>query len=105
MNKIRKGDSVVVSAGKDRAKRGRVERVLGDYLFIEGVNLAKKHVKPNPAQSELGGVREVVMPIHVSNVALFDSQSQKASRVGVRSSEGGRRERFFKSTGVRVEGK
>ncbi|UVA79226.1 50S ribosomal protein L24 [Pandoraea commovens] len=100
MNKIRKGDQVIVLTGKDKAKRGTVLAVDGDKLVIEGVNVAKKHVKPNPMKGTQGGVVDKTMPIHVSNVALVDANG-KPSRVGIKV-EDGKKVRFLKTTGAVV---
>lgn len=103
MNKIRKGDEVVVLTGKDRGRRGIVLRRVGEeHLVVEGVNRAKKHVRPNPLKGEVGGIVEKEMPLHVSNVALFNSATQKGDRVGIRVLEDGRKVRFFKSNGELV---
>ncbi|MBD5803420.1 50S ribosomal protein L24 [Aromatoleum toluolicum] len=103
MNKIRKGDEVVVLTGKDRGRRGVVLRRVGEeHLVVEGVNRAKKHVRPNPLKGEVGGIVEKEMPLHVSNVALFNSATQKGDRVGIRVLEDGRKVRFFKSNGELV---
>ncbi len=99
MRKIKKGDEVVVLAGKDRGKRGTVKQVLADdRVIVEGVNIAKKHQKPNPARGIPGGIIEKEMPIHVSNVAIYNPQTEKADRVGFRILEDGRKVRYFKST-------
>ena len=104
MNKIRKGDEVVVLAGKDRGRRGAVLRWVGDeHLVVEGVNRAKKHVRPNPLKGEVGGIVEKEMPLHISNVALFNPAAQKGDRVGIRVLEDGRKVRFFKSSGELVD--
>ncbi|AHB04015.1 MULTISPECIES: 50S ribosomal protein L24 [Pandoraea] len=100
MNKIRKGDQVIVLTGKDKAKRGTVLAVDGDKLVVEGVNVAKKHVKPNPMKGTQGGVVDKTMPIHVSNVALVDANG-KPSRVGIKV-EDGKKVRFLKTTGAVV---
>lgn len=100
MNKIRKGDDVVVITGKDKGRRGAVLRVLeGGKLVVEGVNRVKKHQKPNPVRGIAGGIVEKEMPIDVSNIALFNPATQKADRVGVKVLEDGRKVRFFKSNG------
>ncbi|TDR80290.1 50S ribosomal protein L24 [Paludibacterium purpuratum] len=99
MRKIRKGDEVVVITGKDKGKRGTVLRVLDEKLVVEGVNVAKKHQKPNPIRGIAGGVVEKTMPIAVSNVAIFNPASQKADRVGFKVLEDGRKVRVFKSSG------
>ncbi len=98
MRKIRKGDDVVVLTGRDRSKRGTVLRVVdADHLLVEGINRVKKHQRPNPAKGETGGILDKEMPIHISNVALFNPVTKKADRVGIRQLEDGRRVRFFKS--------
>ncbi len=102
MNKIRKGDQVIVLTGKDKAKRGTVLAVDGDKLVVEGVNVAKKHVKPNPMKGTQGGVVDKTMPIHVSNVALVDANG-KPSRVGIKVDDG-KKVRFLKTTGATVVG-
>jgi len=103
MEKIRKGDDVVVIAGKDKGKRGTVlKRVDDEHVLVEGVNVAKKHAKPNPQKNSTGGVVDKTMPLHISNVALFNPATQKADRVGIRQLEDGTRVRFFKSNGELV---
>ena len=103
MEKIRKGDEVVVITGKDKGKRGTVlVRVDEDHVVVEGVNRAKKHVKPNPIKGVAGGIVDKDMPIHISNVALFNPATQKADRVGIKSLEDGRKVRVFKSNGELV---
>ncbi|WP_174873613.1 50S ribosomal protein L24 [Vogesella oryzae] len=99
MRKIRKGDEVVVIAGKDKGKRGAVLRVLEGKLVVEGVNIAKKHQKPNPVRGIAGGIVEKTMPLDVSNVAIFNAATQKADRVGFKVLEDGKKVRIFKSTG------
>ncbi|WP_227816676.1 50S ribosomal protein L24 [Nitrogeniibacter aestuarii] len=104
MNKIRTGDEVIVLAGKDRGRRGSVlRRVDDERVVVEGVNRVKKHVRPNPMKGEVGGIIEKEMPIHVSNVALFNPASQKGDRVGVKTLEDGRKVRVFKSNGELVD--
>lgn len=103
MEKIRKGDDVVVTTGKDKGKRGTVlRRVDADHVVVEGVNRAKKHVKPNPIKGVAGGIVDKDMPIHISNVALFNPATKKADRVGFKSLEDGRKVRVFKSNGELV---
>ena len=100
MDKIRKGDEVVVIAGKDKGKRGKVlVRVDAEHVVIEGVNRAKKHVKPNPVKGVVGGVVDKDMPLHVSNVSLYNPATQKADRVGFKQLEDGTKVRIFKSSG------
>lgn len=104
MNKIRKGDDVIVIAGKDKGKRGSVLRVRDDdRLLVEGINSVKKHVKPNPVKGEAGGIVPKEMPIHISNVALFNAASKRADRVGFKMLEDGRKVRIFKSNGEVVD--
>ena len=103
MEKIRKGDEVVVITGKDKGKRGTVLiRVDEDHVLVEGVNRAKKHVKPNPMKGVAGGIVDKDMPIHLSNVALFNHATKKADRVGFKTLEDGRKVRVFKSNGELV---
>jgi large subunit ribosomal protein L24 len=103
MEKIRKGDEVVVITGKDKGKRGTVlVRVDAEHVVVEGVNRAKKHVKPNPMKGVAGGIVDKDMPIHISNVALFNPATKKADRVGIKSLEDGRKVRVFKSNGELV---
>ena len=103
MEKIRKGDEVVVITGKDKGKRGTVVRRVDDeHLVVEGVNRAKKHVKPNPMKGVAGGIVDKDMPIHISNVALFNPATKTADRVGFKSLDDGRKVRVFKSNGELV---
>ena len=103
MEKIRKGDEVVVITGKDKGKRGTVLlRVDEERVLVEGVNRAKKHVKPNPMKGVAGGIVDKDMPIHLSNVALFNHATKKADRVGFKTLEDGRKVRVFKSNGELV---
>jgi large subunit ribosomal protein L24 len=105
MNKIKKGDEVVVITGKDKGKRGTVLNVLAeDKVVVEGVNVVKKHQKPNPMRGEAGGILDKTMPIHVSNVAIFNPASQKADRVGFKLLDDGKKVRVFKSNGEVVGG-
>ncbi len=100
MRKIRKGDDVVVLTGKDKGRRGTVLRVLADAkVVVEGVNKVKKHARPNPLKGTPGGIIEKEMPIHISNVAVFNPATQKADRIGIKVLEDGRKVRFFKSNG------
>jgi large subunit ribosomal protein L24 len=104
MQKIRKGDNVIVIAGRDKGRRGSVLRRVGDeHLLVEGVNRVKKHQRPNPMKGITGGIIDKEMPIHVSNVALFNPQTKKADRVGIKSMPDGRRVRVFKSNGEMVD--
>ena len=104
MRKIRKGDDVVVTTGRDRGKRGTVLRIIdSDHVLVEGANRVKKHQRPNPMKGMTGGIVEKEMPLHVSNVALYNPVTKKADRIGVRTLEDGRRVRFFKSNGEVVD--
>ena len=99
MEKIRKGDEVVVIAGKDKGKRGTVlRRVDAERVVVEGVNRVKKHVKPNPVKGVAGGVVDKDMPLHISNVSLYNPATKKADRVGFKSLEDGTKLRVFKSS-------
>jgi large subunit ribosomal protein L24 len=102
MRKIRKGDEVIVITGKDKGKRGTVLRMLDDKLIVEGVNIAKKHQKPNPIRGVAGGIVEKTMPLDISNVAIFNPATQKADRVGIKLLEDGSKVRVFKSNGELV---
>ncbi len=104
MNKIRKGDSVVVIAGKDKGKRGTVLTWLDEqHVLVEGVNRVKKHTRPNPTKGQPGGIIEKEMPIQISNVALFNLATQKADRAGFKALEDGRKVRVFRSNGEHVD--
>jgi large subunit ribosomal protein L24 len=100
MQKIKKGDEVIVICGRSKGRRGTVLSVLGDKLVVEGVNLVKKHQKPNPSRSVVGGIVEKAMPIHVSNIAIFNPLTKKADRVGFKLTETqNKKVRVFKSNG------
>ena len=104
MERIRKGDNIVVIAGRDKGKRGTVlRRVDKDHIVVEGVNRVKKHQRPNPMKGQTGGIVDKDMPIHISNVALFNAQTQKADRIAVKVIEDGRKVRVFKSNGEMVD--
>jgi large subunit ribosomal protein L24 len=104
MNKIRKGDQVVVTTGRDKGKRGTVTRRVDEqYVVVEGVNVVKKHVKPNPLKGATGGVVDKTMPIHQSNVAIWNAASGKGDRVGIKSGADGKRVRVFKSSGKEIK--
>ncbi|MDR7380266.1 large subunit ribosomal protein L24 [Rhodoferax ferrireducens] len=104
MNKIRKGDQVVVLTGRDKGKRGTVALRKDDsYLLIDGINMVKKHAKPNPMKGEAGGIIEKNMPIHQSNVAIFNAATGKADRVGIKLLADGKRTRVYKSSGEEIK--
>ena len=103
MNRIKKGDQVVVIAGKDKGKRGDVVRVAGDKVVVSNINIIKRHTKPNPQAGQPGGVIEREAPIHVSNVMLFNPASGKGDRVGFKVLEDGRKLRVFRSSGEAID--
>ncbi len=104
MRKLRKGDDVVINAGRDKGKRGTVLRILANgKVVVEGVNIVKRHTKGNPQQGTAGGIIEREAPLDISNVALFNSATGKADRVGMKVLADGRKVRFFKSNGEVVD--
>ena len=104
MNKIRKGDDVIVIAGRDKGKRGKVTLRKDDsHVLVEGINLVKKHTKPNPMKGATGGIVEKSMPIHQSNVAIYNAVSGKADRVGIKLLADGKRVRVYKSSGEQIK--
>ncbi|TGG90179.1 50S ribosomal protein L24 [Natronospirillum operosum] len=109
MRKLKTGDEVIVIAGKDKGKRGKITKVIaadtrkGDRFLVSGVNRIKKHVKPNPQAQVQGGIVEKEAPIAASNVAIFNSETSKGDRVGFRILEDGRKVRFFKSNGQQID--
>ena len=102
MNRIKKGDQVVVTAGKDKGKKGDVVRVAGDKVVVSNVNIIKRHTKPNPQLGQPGGVIEREAPIHISNVMLFNPATGKGERVGIKVLEDGRKLRVFRSSGEAI---
>ena len=97
-SKIKKGDEVIVLTGKDKAKRGTVLRIVdSEHVIVENINMVKKHTKPNPNKGEPGGILSKEMPLHISNVALFNAATGKADRVGFKILEDGKKVRVFKS--------
>ncbi|MGB5473066.1 MAG: 50S ribosomal protein L24 [Gammaproteobacteria bacterium] len=104
MNRIRKGDEVIVIAGRDKGKRGNVLRVMADgRLVVADINMVKRHTKPNPGRGVPGGIIEKEMPIDPSNIMLFNPQTNKGDRVGFKMLDDGRKVRFFKSTSEVVD--
>jgi large subunit ribosomal protein L24 len=104
MQRIRKGDEVVVISGRDKGKRGTVlRRVDAEHVVVEGINRVKKHQRPNPMQGQTGGIVDKDMPIHISNVALFNTATQKADRIGFKLMPDGRKVRVFRSNGEQVD--
>ena len=104
MNKIRKGDEIIVLTGRDKGKRGTVSLRKDDsYLVIDGINVVKKHAKPNPMKGTTGGIVEKSMPMHQSNVAIFNAATGKADRVGIKLLADGKRVRVYKSSGEEIK--
>ena len=103
MNRIRKGDHVLVITGKNKGQKGEVTRVAGDSVFVQNINLIKRHTKPNPQANQPGGIVEREAAIHISNVMLFNSASGKGERVGFKTLEDGRKVRVFRSNGEVVD--
>jgi len=104
MRRIKKGDEVVVLSGRDKGKRGTVlRRVDAEHVVVEGVNRVKKHQRPNPMKGEQGGIIDKDLPIHISNIGLFNPATQKADRAGVKTLQDGRKVRVFKGNGEQVE--
>jgi large subunit ribosomal protein L24 len=105
MRKIRKGDNVVVIAGRDKGKRGDVARIVDDsHVIVNGVNTVRRHTKPNPMKNQPGGIISKEVPIHISNVAIWNPVTQKPDRIGFRLMEDGRKLRFYKSNGEQING-
>ena len=104
MNKIRKGDQIIVIAGRDKGKRGTITLRQDDsHVLVDGINLVKKHTKPNPLKGLNGGIVEKSMPIHQSNVAIFNAATGKADRVGIKLLADGKKVRVFKSSGDEIK--
>jgi large subunit ribosomal protein L24 len=104
MNKIRQGDELIVIAGRDKGKRGKISLRKDDsYVLVDGINLVKKHTKPNPLKGTTGGIVEKSMPIHQSNVAIFNAATGKADRVGIKLLADGKKVRVFKSSGEEIK--
>jgi large subunit ribosomal protein L24 len=104
MRKIVKGDEVIVITGKDKGKRGTVQvRVDEDYVLVDGINVAKKHVRPNPMQNQVGGIVDKTMPIHQSNLMIFNPATGKGDCVSVKKLDDGKKVRVFKSNGEQVK--
>jgi large subunit ribosomal protein L24 len=103
MNKIRKGDTVVVLSGKDKGRQGTVLVVDGEKVTVENINKAKKHQKPNPQRNVNGGIIDKTMPLHISKIAIWNVGAKKADRVGIKVLNDGKRVRFFKSNGEVID--
>ena len=103
MNRIRKGDQVIIIAGADKGKKGEVVRVAGDKVVVQNVNIIKRHTKPNPQAGVAGGVVEREASMHISNIALFNPASGKGERIGFKVLEDGRKLRVFRSSGEALD--
>lgn len=103
MQRIKKGDEVIVTTGKDKGRRGSVMKILGDRVLVENINVVKKHARPNPMAGVEGGIVEKEMSIHISNVMLFNPATSKGDRVGIKTLEDGKKVRFFKSNNEVVD--
>jgi len=104
MRKLRKGDDVIVNSGRDKGKRGTVLNMIADdKVVVEGVNVVKRHTKPNPQQGLAGGIVSKEVPIHISNISLYNAESGKGDRVGIKTLDDGMKVRFFKSSGEVVD--
>ena len=103
MNRIKKGDQIIVIAGADKGKKGEVVRVAGDRVVVQNINIIKRHTKPNPQAGQAGGIVEREAPIHISNVMLFNTASGKGERVGFKVLEDGRKVRVFRSSGEAID--
>lgn len=104
MNRLKKGDEVIVIAGKDKGKRGKIVRLAADMrCVVEGVNMIKKHKKGNPNKGDKGGIVEQPASIHVSNVMLYNTQAGRGSRVGFKVQEDGSKTRYFKADGTTIQ--
>jgi large subunit ribosomal protein L24 len=104
MNRMKQGDEVIVTTGKDKGRRGTVLQIFDDQrVLVEGVNIAKKHTKPNPNAGVEGGIVNKAMPVDISNVQVFNPKTKKGDRVGIRTTEDGTKERIFRSTGEAVD--
>ena len=102
MQKIKQNDEVIILAGKDKGSTGTVTQVLENKVVVEGINLAKKHVRPNPTLGVTGGIEDKEMPMAISNVAIYNPETKKADRIGIRVDDNGNKERFFKSNGKAI---
>ena len=103
MNKLKRDDEVVVVTGKDKGKRGTVSQIAGDRVVVAGVNMVKRHTKPNPNAGVQGGIMEKEAALHVSNVAIFNPETNTADRVGIQIDEDGNKQRIFKSNGQVID--
>tara|TARA_B100000575_G_scaffold231410_1_gene192535 strand:+ start:563 stop:880 length:318 start_codon:yes stop_codon:yes gene_type:complete len=104
MNRLKKGDQVYIISGKDKGKLGTISEIMkNDKILVDGINLAKKHVKPNPNKNETGGIVEKEMPIHSSNAMIYNVKTKKPDRVGILKLKNDKKVRIFKSTGEQID--
>lgn len=103
MNKLKRDDEVIVITGKDKGKRGTVSQIAGDRVFVAGVNMIKRHTKPNPNAGQPGGIVEREAALHISNVAIFNPETNAADRVGIQEDDEGNKQRVFKSNGQVID--
>jgi len=104
MNKLKREDEVIVITGKDKGKRGTISRMVGsDRVIVSGINMVKRHTRPNPNAGQPGGIIEKEAPLHISNVAIFNPESSKADRVGIKVEDGGVKKRVYKSSGKEID--
>ena len=104
MNRLKKGDQVYIISGKDKGKLGTISEIMkDDKILVDGINLAKKHVKPNPNKNETGGIVEKEMPIHPSNAMIYNVKTKKPDRVGILRLKNDKKVRIFKSTGEQID--
>jgi len=104
MERIKQGDDVIMLTGKDKGRRGKVESVLDDRVIVDGINIVKKHAKGNPAMGDPGGIQEREASVHISNVALFNPATKSGGRIGYRTGDNDRKERFFRADNTAVDG-
>ena len=103
MDKFKRDDEVIVITGRDKGKRGTISRVAGDRVFVAGVNMVKRHTKPNPNAGQAGGIIEREAPLHISNVAIFNPETNAADRVSIQIDDDGNKQRIFKSNGQVID--
>lgn len=103
MDKFKHDDEVIVITGRDKGKRGTISQIAGDRVFVAGVNMVKRHTKPNPNAGEPGGIIEREAPLHISNVAIFNPETNAADRVSIQIDEDGNKQRIFKSNGQVID--
>ena len=103
MDKFKRDDEVIVITGRDKGKRGTISQIAGDRVFVAGVNMVKRHTKPNPNAGQAGGIIEREAPLHISNVAIFNPETNAADRVSIQIDDDGNKQRIFKSNGQMID--